>query len=92
MTAKPRSNSDGLERVRVVLVHSRATSKTERYDEVTPGREREPVLRNLYVERELLKRLAAGAGLCGTPKVLEVTVRAVSAAELKVMRSDDIAE
>lgn len=84
MTAKARFNVDGLERVRVILVHSRDTSKMARYDEVTPGRERE-ILRHMYVERDILQQLAAGAGVNGkkSPAVIEVTLRVVDPKELK---------
>lgn len=74
-----RTNDGGL---KVLLVYNRSTSKMERYDEVTPGRERE-VLRSQYIEKTALKEEVKKRGGKYPPPVLEVSIRIVDPKELE---------
>jgi hypothetical protein len=65
----------------ILFVHEKSTQKTERYAEVTPGRERE-VMRTVYFEREALKTLVQ-SGQDFPPQVIEISVRRVDPRELR---------
>lgn len=78
MSQGGQTGADGTRRV--LFVHDRSTSKTERYAEVPPGRERE-VMRNVYIDREMLKSMSDGAQF--PPGIVEITLRVVDPEELK---------
>ena len=80
MKMRGRSKVDEPKVLRVLFVHEAPKTKTERYVEVPPGRERE-VMKNVYIDHEMLKSIVDEQQF--PPEIIEVTVRVVDPTELR---------